>query len=120
MEADRRWPEQRSLRDPPHKRARRRGGFLCVWFSLLYLRVVLHPDDDPAILRCLGHERPVQTSGAGIGPKNIRNTFSLPITRTNSCTMQYAAIRTNRMIWIAQKCGHTISESNFSLPAPKP
>ena len=38
------------------------------------------------------------TSGAGIGPKNILITFSLPITRTNSCTVQYMAMRTNRRI----------------------
>src|SRR5437667_11756046 len=62
----------------------------------------------------------VHTSGAGIGPKNIRSTFSLPITRTSSCIVQYMAIITKRMIWIAQKCGHTISASNFSLPATKP
>src|SRR5437667_5446996 len=57
--------------------------------------------------------RLVQTCGAGIGPKNIRSTFSLPITRTSSCTVQYTAMRTKRMIWIAQKCGQMISESNF-------
>ena len=33
------------------------------------------------------------TSGAGIGPKNIRSAFSLPITRTNSCIVQYMAMR---------------------------
>ena len=65
-------------------------------------------------------ERLAQTSGAGIGPKNIRITFSLPITRTNSCIMQYMAMRTNKMIWMAQKCGQMISASNFSLPATKP
>jgi hypothetical protein len=39
-----------------------------------------------------------QTSGAGIGPKNIRIAFSLPITRTNSCTVQYMAMSTNKRI----------------------
>ena len=38
------------------------------------------------------------TSGAGIGPKNIRSAFSLPITRTNSCTVQYMAMSTNKTI----------------------
>ena len=31
--------------------------------------------------------------------------FPFPITRTSSCIVQYMAMRTNRMIWIAQKCG---------------
>jgi hypothetical protein len=38
-------------------------------------------------------ERLAQISGAGIGPKNIRRAFSLPIARTNSCTVQYMAMR---------------------------
>src|SRR4029077_7956140 len=63
--------------------------------------------------------RLAQTCGAGIGPKNIRTAFSFPITRTNSRTMQYAAMRTSKMIWIAQKCGQMMSESNLSLPATK-
>jgi hypothetical protein len=33
--------------------------------------------------------------------------------------MQYAAMRTKRMIWMAQKCGQMITESSFSLPATK-
>ena len=37
-------------------------------------------------------ERLAQISGAGIGPKNIRRAFSLPMTRSNSCTVQYMAI----------------------------
>jgi hypothetical protein len=57
--------------------------------------------------------RLAQTCGIGIGPKNIRSTFSLPITRTSSCIVQYITISTSRMIWIAQKCGHTISASSF-------
>src|SRR6266478_998732 len=60
------------------------------------------------------------TSGGGIGPKNILITFSFPITRTSSCTMQYAAMRTKRMIWMAQKCGQMISASSFLLPVTKP
>ena len=43
-------------------------------------------------------ERLTQISGAGIGPKNIRIAFSLPITRTNSCTVQYMAMSTNKRI----------------------
>lgn len=58
-------------------------------------------------------KRLAQIAGAGIGPKNILITFSFPITRTNSCIMQYMAISTNRMIWMAQKCGQMISDSNF-------
>ena len=53
------------------------------------------------------------TSGAGIGPKNIRRAFSFPITRTSSCTVQYITINTKRIIWMAQKCGQMISASNF-------
>src|ERR1700745_1287877 len=64
--------------------------------------------------------RHAQTCGIGIGPKNIRSTFSLPITRTSSCVVQYITISTSRMIWIAQKCGHTISAINFSLSATQP
>ena len=43
-------------------------------------------------------ERLAHISGAGIGPKNIRRAFSLPITRTNSCTVQYMAMSTNKRI----------------------
>jgi hypothetical protein len=46
-------------------------------------------------------------------PKNISSTLSLPITRTSSCIVQYIRISTTRMIWMAQKCGHTIPASNF-------
>src|SRR6266566_1229859 len=84
------------------------------------LPIVLHPDDSPAILLRLVVERLVQTCGIGTGPKNIRSTFSFPITRTSSCIVQYITISTSRMIWIAQKCGHTISASSFSLPATRP
>ena len=56
----------------------------------------------------------------GIGPKKIRLTFSFPITRASSCIVQYITINPNSMIWTAQKCGHTISASNFSLPATRP
>jgi len=59
----------------------------------------------PVVHLRLAIPRLVQTSGTGIGPKNIRRAFSFPITRTSSCIMQYMTISTNRMIWIAQKCG---------------
>jgi hypothetical protein len=51
--------------------------------------------------------------GIGIGPKNVRSIFSLPMTRAISCIVQYVAISTRWMIWIAQKSGHTISASSF-------
>src|SRR5678815_1117911 len=63
--------------------------------------------------------RLAQTCATGSGPKKMRSTFSLPITRTSSCIVQYTTISTNRMIWIAQKCGQTISANNFSLPATR-
>src|SRR5262249_43137377 len=61
-----------------------------------------------------------QNAGRGVGPKNNRNIFSLPITRTNSRAVQYARIRINRMICTAQKCGQTIPARSFSLPATMP
>ena len=64
-------------------------------------------------------ERLAQISGVGIGPKNILITFSFPITRTSSCIMQYMAMRTNRMIWIAQKCGQMISAKQLSIARNK-
>jgi hypothetical protein len=39
-----------------------------------------------------------QTVEAGTGPKNIRSTFSFPITRASSCIVQYMRISTSRMI----------------------
>src|SRR5262249_4756775 len=56
---------------------------------------------------------------AGCVPKSIARTLSRPRIRTNSCMVQYIRISTTRRIWMAQKCGHTISASNFWLPATK-
>src|SRR5207253_9867694 len=60
--------------------------FLLRWENLL--PIVLHADDSPAILLRLGHERLAQTCGMGIGPKNIRSNFSLPMTRLSSRIVQ--------------------------------
>src|SRR5260370_33968894 len=46
--------------------------------------IILHTDYSSAVLLCLGHERVAQTSGTGIGPKNIRRAFSFPITSPSS------------------------------------
>src|SRR5207247_2192654 len=81
--------------------------------------IVFHAHDCPAILLRLGHERLVQTCRIGIGQKNIRITFSFPITPTSSYIVQYITISTSRMIWIAQKCGHTIFSNSSLLPATK-
>src|SRR6266481_8597176 len=81
-----------------------RSSVLLLWEN--GLPIVLHADHRPTFMFGLGHERVAQTCGTGSGPKNIRSTFSFPITRTSSCIVQYMTISTSRMIWIAQKWGH--------------
>ena len=49
----------------------------------------------------------------GSGPKNIAFNLSRPMTRASSPVTQYIRIRTPSRIWIAQKCGQTISDNNF-------
>ena len=39
-----------------------------------------------------------QNAGSGVGPKNNRSIFSLPITRTGSCAVQHTRTRINKMI----------------------
>jgi hypothetical protein len=52
-------------------------------------------------------------AGSGVGPKNNRKSFFLPITRPSSCAMHYTRINSSRIICTAQKCGHTISAAEF-------
>ena len=43
-----------------------------------------------------------QNAGSGVGPKNNRSIFCLPITRTSSRAVQYTRISRNRIICTAQ------------------
>ena len=45
--------------------------------------------------------------------------FSAPMARTSSRIVQYMKISTSRMIWIAQKCGQTISANSCWLAATR-